>query len=72
MTGFPIVILVGFGNEVKNLTAHSRLFLRKSIKLASYLEEKCSSRNRLDVLTILERINSGTVLAPELHPRGTL
>ena len=43
MTGFPVVILAGFGNEVKNLTAHSRLFLRKSIKLASYLEEKCSS-----------------------------
>ena len=36
MTGFPIVILAGFSIEVKNLTAHSRLFLRKSIKLASY------------------------------------
>ena len=27
MTGFPVVILAGFGNEVKNSTAHIRFFL---------------------------------------------
>ena len=30
-------------DEVKNLTAHRRLLLRKSVKLASYSDEKCSS-----------------------------
>ena len=43
MTGFCVVIFAGFANEVKNSTAHSRLSLRRSIQLASYSEEKCSS-----------------------------